>query len=316
MLDDPVAKLEPALKRVLLKSGRSLGYGALLLATGARPRKLDIEGAALPHVLTLRTLADSRKIIEAAAGKQRAAVVGSSFIGLEVAASLRHRGLSVDVVSPDRVPLERVLGEEIGRFVHRLHEEHGVRFHLGRRPKRIDEKALTLDDDQLLAAELVVVGVGVVPNQELAESAGIEVKNGILVDRALRTSLPSIYAAGDVARYPDPIGGELARIEHFAFAVRQGQFAAQSLLGLADTFNAVPFFWSQHYDVSLSYVGHAASWDRIETRGSLAARDYAAAFVKDERIQAVATLGRDRQSLEAEAAFEVNDRAALARLFA
>jgi apoptosis-inducing factor 3 len=315
VLGDPAERIDPSAQRVVLRSGRALDFGALLLATGASPRKLDVPGSDLPHVHVLRTLADSRAIIAGLSGKRRAVVVGSSFIGLEVAASLRHREIEVDVVAPDPIPLARIVGEELGRFVQGLHEGHGVRFHLGRKPVKITPKAVTLDDGTELDAQIVVTGVGVAPRTELAEAAGLRVDNGIVVDAEFRTSAKGVFAAGDVARFPDPLTGRPVRIEHWALAERQGQAAARSMLGRGKPFSNAPFFWSQHYDVTLSYVGHAPAWDRIETRGSLAERDFASAYVKDERIVAVVTVGRDLLSLRAEAALERKDDAALARIF-
>jgi NADPH-dependent 2,4-dienoyl-CoA reductase/sulfur reductase-like enzyme/nitrite reductase/ring-hydroxylating ferredoxin subunit len=315
VLGDPAARIDPSSRSVYLKSGRVLEFGALLLATGARPRKLAVPGGDLPNVHLLRTLADSRAIIAALSGKRRAVVIGSSFIGLEVAASLRHRELDVDVVAPEAIPLARVVGDEIGRFVKALHEEHGVRFHLGKKPAKIREGAVILDDGSELAADLVVAGVGVEPRTELAEAAGLAVDGGITVDAQFRTSAQGIYAAGDVARYPDPITGKPARIEHFALAERQGQSAARNMVGKGRAFTDAPFFWSQHYDVTLSYVGHSTAWDRIDTQGSLEKRDFAAAFVEKDKVRAVVTVGRDQTSLEAEALFERGDFAALARLF-
>jgi NADPH-dependent 2,4-dienoyl-CoA reductase/sulfur reductase-like enzyme/nitrite reductase/ring-hydroxylating ferredoxin subunit len=315
VVGDRALRIDPSAQRVVLESGRLIEFGALLLATGARPRRLDVPGAELGHVHVLRTLADSRAIIEAVSGKKRAVVIGTSFIGLEVAASLRHRELDVEVVAPDAIPLARIMGEDLGRFVKSLHEEHGVKFRLGRKPTKISPTAVTLDDGSSLDADVVVTGVGVTPRTELAEAAGLKVDNGIIVDAEFRTSAPSVYAAGDVARYPDSITGKPVRIEHWALAERQGQAAARRILGRGRPFADAPFFWSQHYDVTLSYVGHAAAWDRIETRGSLAKRDFAAAYVKDERIVAVVTVGRDQLSLQAEAAFERQDSAGLARIF-
>jgi apoptosis-inducing factor 3 len=311
-----VARIDPTAHRVYLHGARTLEYGALLLATGARPRRLTIPGADRPHVKTLRTLADSRAIVEAVVGMRHVVVIGASFIGLEVAASLRARNLEVTVVGPDAVPLARVLGDEIGGFVRKLHEEHGVTFRLGRSAKSIDEKSVTLDDDSTLDADVVVTGVGVTPRTELAEAAGLRTDNGVVVDAELRASHVDVFAAGDVARYPDPIGGKLARVEHWVHAERQGQAAARSMIGRGKPFTDAPFFWSQHYDVSLAYVGHAPEWDRIDTRGSFEQRDFAAAFLKEGRIQAVVTVGRDELSLRAEAAFEAADHAALERLFA
>ena len=201
-IGDAAVELDPERRMVTLASGHALVYDALLLATGAEPARLAIDGATQPHVFTLRTLADSRGIIAAAGGARRAVVVGSSFIGLETAASLRTRGLEVDVVSRDRLPLGRILGEDLGRFVQQLHEGHGVRFHLEASPRAIRPDGVELEDGRMLAADLVVLGVGVRPRTALAEKAGLRVADGIVVDDFLRSSAPRIWAAGDCARYP------------------------------------------------------------------------------------------------------------------
>ncbi|MBX6363416.1 MAG: FAD-dependent oxidoreductase [Gemmatimonadetes bacterium] len=299
-----VSGIDAARRRVMLSDGRELEYGALLLATGAAPIRLPLPGAELPHVYVLRSLADSRAIIRAAERGGRAVVLGASFIGLEVAASLRARGLEVTVVAPEAVPLARVMGEALGRFVRGLHEEHGVAFRLGRKPTEVRADAVVLDDGSAVPADLVVMGVGVRPVVELAEAAGLEVDRGVVVDERLRTSVPGIWAAGDIARYPDPISGERVRIEHWVVAERQGAYAARSILGTAEPFRAVPFFWSQHYDVPIAYVGHAESWDELVVDGDPAARDVAVAFRKGGRTLALATIYRDRASLEEEAALE------------
>ncbi len=306
-VDDPAVSIDTARQTVTTRSGRLLGYGALLVATGAEPVRLSVEGASLPHVFAIRSLADSRAVIAAAAKGRRAVVVGSSFIGLEAAASLRARGVEVDVVGRDRTPLARVLGEEVGRLVQSLHEEHGVRFHAGTSPTAIRPDAVELSDGTRLPADLVVVGIGVRPRTALAEGAGLRVEDGIVVDGLLRTSAPHVWAAGDVARYPEPRLGRLVRIEHWVVAQRQGQAAARAMLGLGTPFRDVPYFWSQHYDLAISYVGHAPGWDSAEVRGSIAARDAAVVYRSAGRILAVATLGRDLQSLALEAAFESGD---------
>jgi NADPH-dependent 2,4-dienoyl-CoA reductase/sulfur reductase-like enzyme/nitrite reductase/ring-hydroxylating ferredoxin subunit len=308
---DPAVGIDTARRKVTLRSGRELDYGALLLATGAQARSLPVEGAGLPHVFRLRTLADSRAIIARAAQAKRVAVIGSSFIGLEVAASLRHRGLDVTVIGREEIPLERVLGPELGQFVRGLHEEHGVRFRLGDTPKLIREDRVELESGSSIEAELVVLGVGVAPRTDLAEKAGLTVDNGIVVDENLRASAPDVYAAGDVARFPERVSGQPVRIEHWALAERHGQAVAREILGIGGPFRDVPFFWSQHYDVAISYVGHAASWDSLELRGDLSARDAAAVFRRKGRVLAVATVGRDRVSLAVEAALERGDNDAL-----
>jgi NADPH-dependent 2,4-dienoyl-CoA reductase/sulfur reductase-like enzyme/nitrite reductase/ring-hydroxylating ferredoxin subunit len=313
--EDAATAIDLAPRRLTLLSGRTLTYGALVLATGTEPRRLTIPGADRPHVLLLRTLADSRAIIARAGGSRRAVVIGASFIGLEAAAALRHRGLEVDVVGPETIPLARVVGEEIGAFVRMRHEREWVRFHLGVTPTAIEDDGVVLSDGKRLHADLVVMGVGVVPRTALAEAAGLKVDGGIVVDSRLRTSDRHVWAAGDVARYPDPRTGELLRIEHFVVAERQGQAAARSILG-GEGHRGVPFFWSQHYDLTLSYVGHATAWERIETRGSLDAGDFAAFYLKNGRVLAVLTVGRDLLGLRAEAAMEAGDDRALAALLA
>ena len=311
-----VTAIHKEAKRLTLEGGERLSYHALLLATGADPVRLPIPGAELPHVRYLRSLRDSSAIIEQAKTAKKAVVMGASFIGLEVAASLRARGLSVSVVAPGEVPLERVLGKEIGQFVRALHEEHGVVFHLQQTAKAIDESGVTLENGTHLDADLVVIGAGVRPSITLAEAAGIRVDHGVVVDEFLATSAPGIWAAGDIAAWPDAHSGERLRVEHWVVAQRQGQTAARNILGQRKRFNAVPFFWSAHYDVTIAYVGHAARWDRVEVQGSFSDRSIVAAFHAGGRIAAVATIFRDDVSLRAEAAMEGDDQSALRNLVA
>jgi apoptosis-inducing factor 3 len=303
--DRRVVALEPGAHRIRLDDGSTQEYGALLLATGATPVRLPshVEGDN-SRVYYLRSFADSKAIIAAAAGARRAVILGASFIGLEVAASLRARKLEVHLVAPEERPLERVMGPELGDFIRRLHEEHGVVFHLGRTAQQIAGGMVTLDNGEALQADLVVAGIGVRPNLELAERAGLSIDRGVLVDDHLQTSAPSVFAAGDIARWPDPHSGERIRVEHWVVARRQGQAAARSMLGQGEPFNAVPFFWSQHYDVPINYVGHAERWDKIEVDGNIEARDCAARFFRGSRTLAVATIYRDRESLEAEVEME------------
>jgi len=300
-----VASLDPRGRRVRLDDGTELSYGAALLATGARPVRLGAElEAGPPKVHYLRTLADSRRIAGAAREGGRAVVLGASFIGLEVAASLRARKMEVHVVAPDARPLERALGPELGDMVRKIHEEQGVVFHLGRKPSGVGDSRVTLDDGQSVLADLLVAGIGVRPNLELAEAAGLALERGVLVNEWLETSAPGVFAAGDIARWPDPHTGHRIRVEHWIVAERQGQAAARAILGQRERFDAVPFFWSQHYAVAINYDGHAERWDRIEIDGDVAARDCTVRYRRGDQVLAVATVGRDRESLEAELALE------------
>jgi len=304
LLATRVAAIDAGRREIRLEGGATRRFDALLLATGADPVRLDVPGAAPGQVHTLRSFADGRAIATAAASARKALVIGSSFIGLEVAASLRGRGLEVHVVAPDTIPLQRVLGDELGRFVHGLHVAQGVQFHLGTTVARIDGLRATLADGSTIEADLVVAGVGVRPSIALAQAAGLAMDRGVAVDAYLETSVPGIFAAGDIARWPDPHSGERIRVEHWAVAQRQGQAAALNMLGRRQPFDATPFFWSQHYDVAIQYVGHAEQWDAIEIDGSPAARDCRVRYVKGGRTLAVVTIGRDVESLRAERAIE------------
>lgn len=308
--DTRVTEIDTSGRHVRLADGSVVPWGALLLATGAEVVRLDVPGSDLPHVHTLRTFADSKTILENARHAKRAVVVGAGFIGLEAAAALREHGIGVDVVAPAS-PLAKVLGPEVAEFLERLHEKHGVVLHIGEGVASISESTVRLESGDELPADLVVVGIGVRPATGLAERAGLRVERGIVVDERLETSAKGVFAAGDVARWPDPRFGGAIRVEHWVVAERMGAAAARSILGRPGAFNDVPFFWSAHYDVVFAYVGHAARWDRIDVHGSLASRDATLAYREGGRTRAVVTIGRDRTSLEAELAFEHNDHAAL-----
>lgn len=309
-----VTAVDAAGKKVKLSNGNTEAYDRLLLATGAEPVKLPLTGPGSERVHYLRSLSDSRSIIESSKSAKAAVVIGASFIGLEVAASLRTRGLDVHVVAPEAVPLEKVLGTEVGAFVRKVHEDKGVVFRLGHTVTAVGEHDVTLDDGSTLRADLVVVGVGVRPLVQLAESAGAATDKGVLVNEYLETTMPGIFAAGDIARFPDRDTGTPIRIEHWVVAERQGQTAARNMLGQREAFRSVPFFWSNHYDTSIHYVGHAEGHDEVRVAGDVSGGDCVVAYRSGGRTRAVVTIGRPMASLEAEAALERADWQALDEL--
>jgi apoptosis-inducing factor 3 len=306
VLKSPVVALDVAQKRVQAADGTSYAFDRLLLATGADPVRLSLPGATETQLSYLRTYADSRALVAKAASAKQVVILGASFIGLEVAASLRARGLAVHVVARGKEPLERVLGHAIGQFIRGLHEGQGVIFHLQDTVSRLEGRRVVLRSGTNLDADLLVLGVGVRPKSALAEGAGLRVDHGVVVNEYLETSAPGIFAAGDIARWPDPRSGELARVEHWVVAERQGQTAARNLLGGRERFDAVPYFWTQQYGVSIRYVGHAPAWDETLVDGSLGARNCAVTFRRSGRTLAVATISRDLQGLQVEAAMEAS----------
>ena len=299
-----VTGIDARSRDVALADGNKVPYDRLLLATGAEPVRLSIPGADQPHVHTLRSLSDCRAIIAHVKTARRAVVLGASFIGLEVAAALRARNIEVYVVAPDKRPMERILGPQMGDFMRALHEEHGVVFHLEDTAIAIDDKQVKLKSGGTLEADLIVAGIGVSPRIELAERSGLTVDRGVVVNAYLETNVPGIYAAGDIARWPDPHSGENIRVEHWVVAERQGQTASLNMLGQREKFTAVPFFWSQHYDIAINYVGHAEAWDDLAIEGDVTSKDCLLRFRRDGRTLAVASIFRDIESLQTEVTME------------
>jgi NADPH-dependent 2,4-dienoyl-CoA reductase/sulfur reductase-like enzyme/nitrite reductase/ring-hydroxylating ferredoxin subunit len=293
------SSLDLAGKTVGLKDRRSFGYDALLLATGAEPVRLPVEGFSSPDAFVLRSLRDADAIVAAAGRARRVAIMGASFIGLEAAAALRSRGLEVHVAAPESIPLARIMGEQIGRWVQGLHSQAGINFHLGHGVRGWNGGQLTLDNGEIIEADFLLLGVGVKPRTQLAEAAGLAVDRGIIVDKHLRTSAADVYAGGDVARYPDPRTGQPVRIEHWVHAERQGQHVARMILGDDAPFSDAPFFWSAHQDTTIRYSGHAEAFDPPAIDGSLERQDAEVRFFQGGRLMALATVGRDLSCLKA-----------------
>jgi 3-phenylpropionate/trans-cinnamate dioxygenase ferredoxin reductase subunit len=283
-------RLDTAERVLELDGGEPLGYDSLLLTTGAEPRRLDVPGADLDGVLYLRSVADSDTLRERLDRGGAVVVVGAGWIGAEVAASARQRGLEVTVIEPASVPLERVLGTEIGAVYRDIHADHGVKMLLGTGLEAFEgdgrvERVRT-SDGRTLDCDFVVVGVGVQPRTGLAAEAGLTIGNGIVVDEHLRTSAPGVFAAGDVANAHHPFYGEPLRVEHWANALNQGPAAARNMLGQAAPYDRLPYFFSDQYDVGMEYTGFASDWDRVVVRGDVAAREFIAFWMREDRVLA------------------------------
>jgi len=303
-LSTEVTRIDAATRRVHTSSGEVLPFDRLLIATGGEPNRLSESGFDAPNVFTLRTVADARAIAEHARKGARAVVIGASFIGLEAAAALRHRQVEIDLVSVEEVPLEHVFGAEVGRELQKLHERNGVRFHLSAVVEEFDGRTVRLKGGETLEADFVVVGIGVKPRTALADRAGAKTDHGVLVDQFLETSVPGIYAAGDIASYPNAITGSRTRIEHFVVAERQGQVAAANMLGQRKSFDSAPFFWTEQYGVSIRYVGRASGWDAATCEGDFGTGSLIARYFSDGTHCATATIGRDKINLEDELSLE------------
>ena len=302
-LGTEIVAIDTAGRTVTSGTGEILAFERLLLATGAEPVRLPAPSFERDNVHVLRSLADARGLIARAEKGARAAIIGSSFIGMEAAAALRERGVEVAIVSADAVPFERVLGPEIGCFFQDLHEAHGVRFHLERTAQGYDGRSLWLDDGATIDADFVLLGIGVRPRTALAAAAGIAVGEGILVDERFETSAPGIFAAGDIAEFPSSPDGR-ARIEHWVVAERQGQAAAAAMLGKPAGTVGAPFFWTEQYGTVLRYVGHAPGWDEVRIEGDLDGGVFTARYFEKGQFRAAASVGMDRANLEDELTLE------------
>jgi 3-phenylpropionate/trans-cinnamate dioxygenase ferredoxin reductase component len=285
-----VEGLDTSASELELDDGERLRYDRLLLTTGAEPRRLSIPGAGLDGVHYLRSVQDSDALRARLDRGGAVVVVGAGWIGSEVAASARQRGLEVTVVEPASLPLERVLGAELGAIYRDIHADHGVRMLLGTGVEAFEGETaverVRTSDGRELGCDFVVVGVGVEPRIQLAERAGIEVDDGILVDDHLQTSLPGVFAAGDVASAHHPFYGERIRVEHWANALNQGPAAARSMLGHSAAYDRLPYFFSDQYDVGMEYTGFARSWDRVVFRGDPVTREFVAFWITADRVVA------------------------------
>ena len=305
-----VTSVQQDKKAVLLDNGEEVLYDSLLIATGGIPRELRIPGSDLTGIHILRSFESADEIISDAKEAKSAVVIGGSFIAMEGASGLKQRGLDVTVVAPDKTPFERTLGREIGGLFQRVHEENGVKFKLGSAVSKFeksgDQLKVILDNGDAILADLVIVGVGVRPATDLLEGIELHKDGGVIADKHLRIA-ESIYAAGDIVHFPDPRTGESNRIEHWRTALQQGMTAARNMLGRGKVFDAVPFFWTTQFDVTLNYVGHAMAWDRIDHEGDLEKKDFLARYVKDGKVVAVAGMNRDRELDEWEEKFRLGD---------
>jgi 3-phenylpropionate/trans-cinnamate dioxygenase ferredoxin reductase subunit len=295
MLGRTVEKLEPEQKQVRLEGGEVIPYERILVATGGRNRHLRLPGADRQGILDLRTVEDSERIQAAARAGRRAVVIGLGFIGCEVAASLRMLGLEVTAIDPGQAPLARVLGPEVGGVIAALHQSHGVGLVLGDGVDRLEgggrvERVVTKSGRQF-ECDFVVAGIGIEPEVELLRAAGARISNGVEVDEYCRTSLPDVYAAGDIADHAHPLLGRI-RVEHYNNAEKQGRAAAASLLDRGRPYDYVHSFWSDQFDQTVEYVGFATEWDSITIEGSLDDRDFIVRYLRGGKLLAAAAMGR------------------------
>ncbi|MEH2252407.1 FAD-dependent oxidoreductase [Nostoc sp.] len=300
LLNKQVKQVQTTAKAIAFTNGDSLTYDALLVATGGKPRQLDIPGADLQNILTLRSFDDTDRILTLSKQKGQAVVIGSSFIGMETAAGLSQHGLEVTVISPDSVPFKKTLGEEIGKIFQQVHQENGVSFKFGRKAVQFEGsdkvEAVILDNGDRVKADIVIVGIGVQPATDFLEGVDLHPKDGsVVVDEYLRVA-DGIYAAGDIARYPDWRTSESLRVEHWRVAAQQGRIAAHNMAGKAVKFRGLPLFWTMQFKFPLRYIGHAESWDEIIVDGDLQKQEFIAFYVQKNKVLAVATSHKDTET--------------------
>ncbi|UCF99621.1 MAG: FAD-dependent oxidoreductase [Spirochaetaceae bacterium] len=299
LLEKPVTAVDPADRSVTFADGASLKADKILLATGGKPRSFPVPGAELQGCYLLRSRHDAEAILAELEQAKTVVIVGASFIGLEVASSLRAREIEVHVVAPEKTPLAAVFGDQIGGRIKKTHEENGVDFHLGQTVKgfageeRVSE--VLLADGSRLKTDCVIIGVGIRPAVEFLESSGLVKDGAVPVNERLETSAEGVFAAGDIALVSGGRSGEPRRVEHWVEAGRQGMHAARCMLGSKESYREVPFFWSKQYGSSLRYIGHAPKYDRVVFRGKVTDKSFLAGFYLDSTLKAAATIGRNRE---------------------
>jgi 3-phenylpropionate/trans-cinnamate dioxygenase ferredoxin reductase subunit len=289
-LETQVESIDPSESAVVLAGGERVGFDRLLLATGAGPRRLDVPGGDLDGILYLREIADSDAIAERIEAGGKLVTIGAGWIGAEVAASARTKGCDVSVLEMSSLPLERVLGPELGAIYRDIHVDHGVELLTDTALESFEGsgsvESVRTANGRSIDADFVVVGVGVTPRTQLADAAGLELQNGIATTERLETSAPGIYAAGDVANALHPLYGERIRVEHWANALHQGPAAARNMLDQQAPYDNVPYFFSDQYDVGMEYAGYTTEWDEVVFRGDVDSREFIAFWVKDDRVLA------------------------------
>ncbi|HYQ13744.1 MAG TPA: FAD-dependent oxidoreductase [Solirubrobacterales bacterium] len=285
-----VELIDPDASEVVLAGGERIGYDRLLLTTGSEPRRLSVPGSDLDGILYLRTVADSDAIAERIEAGGKLVTIGAGWIGAEIAASARTKGCEVTVLEMAALPLERVLGPELGAIYRDIHTDHGVELLAETALESFEGsgsvESVRTADGRTIDADFVVVGIGVAPRTKLAEDAGLDVENGVLTTERLETSAQGVYAAGDIANATHPLLGQRIRVEHWANALNQGPAAARNMLGKDAPYDKIPYFFSDQYDVGMEYAGYATDWDEVVFRGDVDAREFVAFWLRDGRVLA------------------------------